>query len=176
MIRLFSAPVVRSDQSGSRRECEKQTVARLVCRTFGQGATLDHCPDGAPYINGRPDVFISISHSSDTCILAVSDAPVGVDVESQRAQLVRVMRKYMADCELESLPEDEAAIMDRLLHHWTAKEAIYKLMRTPGLSLREIVLSPRMDSATAMGRECSLSFSRHGEELVAVASFTESHS
>ena len=36
---------------------------------------------GQPYLPGCPELFLSLSHTAGAAILAVSDAPVGVDIE-----------------------------------------------------------------------------------------------
>lgn len=176
MTSVLSVEIGEPQGTGGRRECEREAEARLLRQAMGDEASLAHYADGAPYVEGRPDIYISLSHSSTTCVLAVSDAPIGVDIESPRRQLVRVARKFVAECETGQPGESETDTMDRLLHLWTAKEAVYKLMRSPGLPLLEIIVSPSMEWATACGRECRLSFSRRGSELLAVATFTESHS
>lgn len=42
---------------------------------------LAKTPAGQPYLPGCPELFLSLSHTAGAAILAVSDAPVGVDIE-----------------------------------------------------------------------------------------------
>lgn len=173
MISLFTAPVGKPQTPSDRRKRERAATEILLSRAFGLPVTLEHYPDGAPYVREHPDSFISISHSETTCVLALSDAPVGVDIESPRSQLVRVAGKFMAESELNCLPE---LTPSSLLHYWTAKEAVYKLLRRPGLPLCDIILSPTLDSATARGVTCTLTFTPLEGELMAVARLTGSRS
>lgn len=79
-----------------------------------------------------PNAFCSLSHCQEYAIAVVGDAPLGVDVESYREQIVRVAPKFVHVNEQSSiLAEKEIPLLTRL---WTAKEAVYKAMRHPGLS------------------------------------------
>lgn len=82
--------------------------------------------DGKPFIEGHPDVHFNLSHCHEAAICAVSDHPVGIDIESIRPFKDSLARYTMNDDEL------------RLIHHsthpevafirlWTMKEALLKL-------------------------------------------------
>lgn len=76
--------------------------------------------------NGKPvggEGFFSISHSGEHVVCAVSDRPVGVDVEKIRASRPKVAQKYFTGEEQRGLTEDDA----RFWHIWTGKEALCKL-------------------------------------------------
>ena len=45
---------------------------------------LAKTPAGQPYLPGCPELFLSLSHTAGAAILAVSDTPVGVDIERFR--------------------------------------------------------------------------------------------
>ncbi|RXI23837.1 MAG: hypothetical protein C7K11_03960 [Candidatus Amulumruptor caecigallinarius] len=80
--------------------------------------------------------FISISHSRDEAVLAVSGSrPVGVDVETWREALVSTAGKWLTPAQLEHMHEP----LD-YLKAWTAKEAIYKLMPEQPPGLMEVAL------------------------------------
>ncbi len=173
MISIFTSPIPDPEDGSGRREREQLTAGLLLEQAFGIPVTLDHYPDGAPFVREHPGHFISISHSASICVLVLSDAPVGVDIESPRPQLERVKGKFMSAEELASLSE---LTPSSLLPYWTAKEAVYKLLRRPSLPLCDIHVSPAQDSASACGIECTLTFRPLGEELMAIARLTESHS
>ncbi|MBQ6702106.1 MAG: hypothetical protein IJN17_04040 [Clostridia bacterium] len=65
--------------------------------------------NGKPYVEDEPFYF-SLSHSGDYAVCAISDAPIGVDIE-QETELSEKFRKRFAD-----------SIVD-----WTKKEAKGKL-------------------------------------------------
>ncbi len=112
-------------------------------------------------MSGHPDLRISISHSTNHCLLAVGNSPhinIGVDIESPRPQLLRVAQRFLTPAEEDSanLCCDETLKLGLLLKYWTAKEAVYKAALTPGLALKEIHITPDFTSAQARGSKFSL--------------------
>ena len=49
---------------------------------------------GRPFLPERPGLFLSLSHTEGAAVLALSDAPVGVDVERLRALPPRLGRDF----------------------------------------------------------------------------------
>lgn len=113
-------------QPGGRR-----AVGEILRRRFGDSVRLVHNDDGAPQLVGSP-LEISISHSRRFAAVMLSpQGPCGVDIEEPRLdQLSRVRSKFLT-------PGEMAADVD-LLTAWTAKEAVFKAARTPGLGLSMI--------------------------------------
>ena len=77
--------------------------------------------------NGKPMLdfcFISISHSGDYAVCAVSDSPVGVDIE--RTGGFKRREKYMLFTPLESEYVNERDSENRFYTLWTRKEAYIK--------------------------------------------------
>lgn len=111
------------------REAEREAVRRLVEAKFGSGAVLTHSAAGAPLVDGVEEGRVSVSHGAGYAALAVCDAGrrVGIDVESPREQLRRVVRRILTSAEAAILPDAEACDIALLLRIWTAKEAVYKL-------------------------------------------------
>lgn len=89
---------------------------------------------GKPYLCGRdgnplPDVYFSISHCARGLLVAVSEQPIGVDIESFRHFSDSLLRRCMNEQEqrqiLQSVnPQREFAQL------WTCKEAVCKLRGT----------------------------------------------
>ena len=161
MFTLYRRPLPHSTRE-TRREAEREASLSLIAEAFGPGARLLHHPDGAPQIPEAPAGWVySLSHSADECILAVGHGfeAIGVDVERERPQLARVRRKFLSEKELEWISE---ADMPALLRAWTAKEAVYKAARTPGLPLTEIELRSDFGEAVAEGRRYALSYPDEG--------------
>lgn len=156
----------------SRREREQSARRRLVAAVLGNGVEISHHPDGAPYIAAAPPQPstsapqptattpqpstarpISISHSSSTLALAVatsSSVTIGIDIEAPRRQLERTASRFLSVDEKSRLATliDPAERIDFLLRCWTAKEAVYKAARTPGLPLAAIVTDRDFLTAT----------------------------
>ena len=79
---------------------------------------------GKPELTGW-DICFNLSHSGMWTVCAVSDSPVGVDVERPRCSMA-VAQRYFCPEELGRLPQqDQALALNRL---WTAKEAFVKAM------------------------------------------------
>ncbi len=137
-----------------RRDRERDAVRCLVGHIFGTGAEYCHNADGSPYIAGS-DKFISVSHSREHAVLAVSDTPgLGVDIEQMRlSQLRHVSERFLGRNELPMFADDR-----HLLWAWCAKEAVYKAAGKPGLSGPEIELAtPLCDEACVGNRRFALS-------------------
>ena len=84
---------------------------------------------GKPSIIGHPEIFFNLSHCKEAVLCAISDEPVGVDVESVRSFNESLVRYTMNDDEVRriELSEDQAVAFIRL---WTMKEAALKLKGT----------------------------------------------
>lgn len=136
MIRIYHTEIVHA-APGGRRRAELAAEQTLMTQAFGPDAVLAHDAHGAPRVDGRPDLYVSISHSADACVLAVSDTPVGVDVESLRPQLQRIAHKILTEAELARAHYDTPS----LLRLWTAKEAVFKCAAIPSLVISEITVS-----------------------------------
>lgn len=135
-VRVLMCPL---PADGYGREAERRAVAALLAHAL-PGAVLSHTPEGAPVVAGGP--FISISHSRTQAALAIcTSEPVGIDVETQRAQLRRVAPRVLSDAEMEAY----GATDEGLLQAWTLKEALYKAALTPGLDFRRDIRLPLGD-------------------------------
>lgn len=161
IYRSVLPPTVRD----GRREAERAAVARLVADVFGAGVELAHSADGRPYLPSRPEVYISVSHCADECVLAVSDSPVGVDVETARQQLPRIAAKFLTPAEMARGPHE----LEALLKYWTAKEAVFKCAGIPSLVISEIEVSADMSHATARGVIFELDYIPASGKFLAIA-------
>ena len=150
---------------GSGRKAERTAVATLGNEILH--SPIDHKPDGSPYASCCPELPVSVSHSSTTAILAVwhngSGKKIGVDIESPRrsSQLERVRSRFVAKT-------DDTAVLS-LLHLWTAKEAAYKAVGKPGLSLTDITV--RADgsiTAADLDMQVAWTYHPHNGELIAL--------
>lgn len=123
---------------------------------------LLHDPYGAP-ATALPDTRISLSHARDLIALAVSDSPVGIDIEFPRRQLLRVATKFLTANEL-----PRYITLPRLLEAWTAKEAVFKAAGHPDMTLPEVEMTDAT-TATARGRRYHITFLPHGDATIAIA-------
>ena len=97
---------------------------------------------GAPYIEGGP--HFSISHCKRGIAVAVSENPIGIDIESIRTFSPDLMRKTMN--EDEQLRITSSAIPEvEFIRFWTQKEALLKLQGTGIISDLHHVLAHVQD-------------------------------
>lgn len=102
---------------------QREAVAKLLASHFGQRVEIAHTETGAPFIPGF-EGHISISHCATAVAVAVSDAPVGIDVESHRYERMRgIARRFISPDTLVN-DIDSATMLPAI---WCAKEAVYKL-------------------------------------------------
>ena len=97
---------------------------------------------GAPYIEGGP--HFSISHCKRGIAVAVSENPIGIDIESIRSFKPDLMHKTMN--EDEQLRITSSAIPEvEFIRFWTQKEALLKLQGTGIISDLHHVLTHAQD-------------------------------
>lgn len=89
---------------------------------------------GKPYVLNLPAHF-NISHSGSYAVLAVSDRPIGVDIETVRDFSAILAKRCFTEEELHYLagtgPSRKKAVMQRCFYElWTAKEAYLKYTGT----------------------------------------------
>lgn len=87
---------------------------------------FDYTAEGKPFILGRPDIHFSFSHSGNVALCALSDQPVGADVEVPRTITPSLVSYTMNDREQEQINASADPAL-RFLYFWTCKEALLKL-------------------------------------------------
>ena len=90
---------------------------------------------------------ISISHSDEIVTILISkEDGIGVDVEKIKNKVHSVTSKFLSSNEIGFFGKDPST--RQLIRAWTAKEAIYKALRKPGISFSEnIILDEFNDKA-----------------------------
>lgn len=114
-----------------RRRAEHLAWRRVVRRELGRDVDIRYNDVGAPEVD-TPNIYISVSHSRDVVVVAISDAAVGVDVERSDRNFEGVRSRIM-DAYEQSLSDD--ALWTAMA--WCAKEAAYKLYGRRGIDLLE---------------------------------------
>ena len=79
-------------------------------------ARIEKTSAGKPYFADKQGLFLSLSHSGEYAVCAVSDVPVGVDIQKCLDGKRNILKRIMC-------PGEEGADLFRL---WTAKEACVK--------------------------------------------------
>ncbi|NLO47455.1 MAG: 4'-phosphopantetheinyl transferase superfamily protein [Clostridiales bacterium] len=109
----------------------------LISRRFSvvpESVALTSSASGKPVVLG-PKTFISISHSGDYALCALSEKPVGADIEKLKKSDERVIRRVCSDAEIRYITEKNTDF--RFFQLWTLKEA-YAKARGTGVFTKEI--------------------------------------
>lgn len=127
-----------SEQEKQRFELLKSYEDRkrfLAVRQLFQKAQI---PFASVYYNakGKPflsDGFISVSHSNQYAVVALSRKPIGVDIEKIQYRMFEICHKFTTWIP----PNNTLHNLEKLTKIWTAKEALYKATSLLGISLKE---------------------------------------
>lgn len=94
------------------------------------GYTLSDCAsgkNGKPYLKGSTELFFNLSHSGDYVLLGLSDREIGVDIESVREKIPRILSKILSSDEVDFLSKQTEEIRrGTFFRLWTMKEAFVK--------------------------------------------------
>jgi 4'-phosphopantetheinyl transferase len=77
-------------------------------------------PHGRPRIEGYDDLHVSVTHSGERVGVALSSAPVGVDVELVRSISIDELAPHAL------APDERADGLDEFFRYWTRKESAVK--------------------------------------------------
>lgn len=105
-----------------RSKAVRKLLADCLHERFGELAwTLEKAEEGKPYLTSPVCDLpqISLSHSGEWAVCALSDAPVGVDVQVVRPISVAVLARFLPDAK----PDCDDRAQTRL---WTRYEACLK--------------------------------------------------
>lgn len=75
--------------------------------------------------------YVSISHTGNFVALALSNQPIGVDIQTVDERILRLRNRFVSEEEFIN-PEHE---LIHLMLHWSAKEAMFKWIGQEGVSL-----------------------------------------
>lgn len=139
----------------AKRQKERVSTQILLDRLTGGKMTLHHEASGRPYLTrysrtavSEKETHISISHTGSHYAVALSQTPVGIDIEQWGEKALRIGRKFLTTEERATfLSPDfigEAGLITparcaTLL--WSAKEAAFKLWDERNLTVSNILLT-----------------------------------
>ncbi|UDY24269.1 4'-phosphopantetheinyl transferase family protein [Nocardioides sp. Kera G14] len=99
----------------------RDVLGELAGEPLGIAQRCDDCgkdDHGAPYVDGRADLFVSLSHSHDWVAAMAAGAPCGIDVQV----VSNVPDRALTERELDAAGDDQV-LRNRL---WARKEALIK--------------------------------------------------
>ena len=129
-MRVYRKTIANVERS-VRREAERNALSELLEEALGVGITLEHLPNGRPILSSHPKTNISISHTDGLVMLALSDKPIGVDVELRCRQTEVAVKRLISPILARAMQGLNAVYTDKNLIYtiaWTAMEALYKLV------------------------------------------------
>ncbi len=123
-------------------------------------------PTGKPYLEGNP-IYFSVSHSNTMVVCAVSQHPIGIDIEYIREVSSAAYKRICTENEWSVLNQTNPSMQNlRFIELWTRKEAVFKI---------EGAL-PRKDSETevfAPKPPLNISSEIYGNYFLSVAEITK---
>lgn len=103
----------RAGERGQQYLLSRALLAFALEETLGTVPALAKTAAGQPYLPAWPGVFLSLSHTEGAALLALSDAPVGADIERVRSIPPRLGRSF-------------SGTEETFWQRWTAAEAAAK--------------------------------------------------
>ena len=127
-------------------------VRQLLKAHYGmEKVQLHRSENGQPYLTDR-GLYVSITHCEEKIACAVSEAPVGIDLEKLRPIDLRLCRHVCVPEEkayvLGDYPGDpngmcqDRRVLERFFEIWTAKEAYFKKRGTGITDLKSVNILP----------------------------------
>jgi phosphopantetheinyl transferase (holo-ACP synthase) len=98
--------------------------------------------------SGATGDYVSFSHSGEYGAAAVDRKPLGIDIEIIRDIPERAAHLFLTDDEIEVM--QRCRIDHRMLHFWSAKEALWKQRGGSVPTLRRVPLRVAGESANGM--------------------------
>lgn len=118
-----------SGLSHSKRRIECMAEHLLLHSMIGAHYHLRHNEQGMPLLYGS-NMCISISHTLQYVVVAISRHTIGIDIEMCRPKILTVRRRFLSDAEQSAILPDNLPLNTAA---WTAKEALYKAIGVSGI-------------------------------------------
>jgi 4'-phosphopantetheinyl transferase len=156
-MKLYFTTTKHSEQTVNSQAFVKEKLAEYY-QCEPQDIVLSKTPNGKPFVS-QPDIqpcpcYFNLSHSCDYIVLAVSNQPVGVDIEYMKDRnFLAIAKHYFQLSEVEALQtagrenSGNRELRKLFYTYWTLKEALIKCQgSTIAEMLRELEFSVVGDS------------------------------
>jgi len=134
-------PHCQNRMSGMKSEMHRRgflSIRHLMAEAGYVDADLFYDENGKPHL--KDGKRISITHSNHFTGIIISDHyEVGIDIEMQRAKILRIAHKFTPMVEYRTVANTDALIR-KLTVVWGCKEALYKIYNEPGLSFLQHII------------------------------------
>ena len=125
---------------------------------------LYYTPEGKPQLEEQ---YISITHSHDFVMIALSPRPIGIDIERCTPRILRLAPRFTP---WQAPPDmDEPAQIQAYTQLWTIKEALYKIADLPSVRFYEDLQVPHFEPLTP--HQQALIIQPEGDKAYKVQSF-----
>lgn len=132
---IMLADAVKHFKSVKRQQEWLATRALLMHTPYKELQILYHS-NGKPYLSDKRKQ-ISISHTHGYVAIAISEEPIGVDIETMSRNALHAATAYLQPQEIESLNTKEEP-QKEALRLWTVKEAAFKLNSACATVIKDI--------------------------------------
>ena len=115
-----------------KKQREFLAIRHLLQQAQLPTTALYYTPEGKPQLEGQ---YISITHSQDFVMIALSPRPVGIDIERCTPRILRLAPRFTP---WQAPPDmDELTQIQAYTQLWTIKEALYKIADQPSVRFYE---------------------------------------
>lgn len=132
---IVLTPLCQQRMDGMKSELHRRgflSIRHLLAEAGYEDCDLYYDDAGKPHL--KDGKFISITHSFNFTGIIVGDGvDVGIDIEQQRDKILRIAYKYTPIEEYRTIANTDALVR-KLTIVWGAKESLYKIYATHGLS------------------------------------------
>lgn len=94
-----------------------------------------HLPSPIFQLPSSSPKYISISHSHNFSVIAISDETIGIDIEMLKTKTLKIAPRFMDVLHLENLSEENQLIKATVI--WGIKEAVFKIKNEIGISFKD---------------------------------------
>jgi len=117
---------------------KKQNItARLILNYLSKKKEIIlYTKNGKPYSKNFKN--ISISHSKKYCVLLISEKNIGIDIQFQNKNIIKLSSKFVNEKEAKLI--NKKKIIANLHFIWCAKEAIYKTLHKSSSFKKDIFI------------------------------------
>lgn len=132
----ITSPHRRAERLSWRRALREGITGGPLRSAVGEGIIIEYDPQGAPIIKNSQYKHISVSHCRDRVAVLLSARECGVDIECRDRRFSAIAERYLSADEYLVAERERIDRQTMLAIAWSAKEAVYKLLRREGVDLR----------------------------------------
>ena len=124
-----------------KKQREFLAIRHLLQQAQLPTTALSYTPEGKPQLEEQ---YISISHSHDFVMIALSPRPIGIDIERCTPRILRLAPRFTP---WQAPPDmDELTQIQAYTQLWTIKEALYKIANQPSVRFYEDLQVPHFQA------------------------------